>query len=144
MNKTFKCSICGKEFTDVTNYVSHVSKCAEDYKKKETENLQKLNEDLNRVKAAKAYYEDQLSKFKENYPEAYKLNFGELTKSNLASSKNIMNTAKRPSGVSNMDVTINGQKIPDEVVEEALTETMDELKGDPFVHHMLKVLNLLD
>ena len=141
MNKTFKCSICGKEFTDITNYVSHVSKCAEDYKKKEAEDLQKLNEDLNRVKAAKAYYEDLLAKFKEDYPEAYKLNFG--TESGEKSTKSLA-TGKKPSSVSNMDVTINGQKIPDEVVEEALTEAMDELKGDPFIYHMLKVLNLLD
>ena len=139
MKKTFKCDICGKEFTDIANYVSHVSKCAEDYKKKEAEDLQKLNDDLNRVKAAKVYYEDQLAKFKENYPEAYKLNFGEpvkVEKSHIAS--------EIPSNASNIDVTINGKKIPNEIVEEALAETMDELKDDPFVQHMLKILDLLD
>ena len=41
MNKTFKCSICGKEFGDVSNYVSHVSRCAEDYKKKEARKAKK-------------------------------------------------------------------------------------------------------
>ena len=119
MNTTFKCSICGKDFTDIDNYVKHVSKCAEEHKKKETENLQKLNDDLNRVKAAKTYYEEQLAKFKEEHPEAYELNFG---------SKDEVNTFADKS----------------DRVEESLEEVPEDLKTDPFVHHVLNILNLLD
>ena len=125
MNKTFKCSICGKEFGDVSNYVSHVSRCAEDYKKKEAENLQKLNEDLNRVKAAKAYYEELLAKFEKKYPEAYKLNFGKSKEEPVKAEKSLA-AGKRPTHITDMDVTLNGQKLSEEVVEDVLKELRKE------------------
>ena len=123
--KKFTCSICGKEFNDVALYVSHVSKCAEEYKKKEAEDLQKLNEDLNRVKSAKAYYESQLEMFKENHPDAYKLNFGEKTE---------VKTGKSPAA----------GKRPSNMVKETSTETIEDLMNDPFVDYLLHVLDLAD
>ena len=132
--KNFTCSICGKEFDNIDQYATHVAKCAEEHKKKE-EDLQKLNDDLNRVKAAKAYYEDQLAKFKENYPEAYALNFG--TKDKVCTKEN---TGEKPE--SKLNVTINGEKVPDDVCKEALDETLEELKSDPFIRHMINILGI--
>jgi hypothetical protein len=132
----FKCGICGKEFDDIDQYVNHVSKCAAEHKKKEADDLQKMNDDLNRVKAAKTYYEEQLAKFKENYPDAYELNFPEK-KAKFTS--NVVSTGKRPEP--SVDFIIDGKKIPD-VSKEELDEAIKELRTDPFMRYMLKTLGL--
>lgn len=116
----FTCSICGKGFNNVFDYASHVSKCAEDYKKKEEADLQKMNDDLNRVKAAKSYYEDQLAKFKENYPEAYELNFGK------EKTCKCHNNTKSCDNKYSMQFNKN--------------EANHVLEADPFVHNILKLL----
>lgn len=80
MTDKFVCSICGKTHYDLGEYVNCVTKCSEQLKKheeqeKEKKRLEELNASLNRVKQAKAYFEQQLNEFKEKYPEEYKLNF---------------------------------------------------------------------
>lgn len=80
--KKYVCSICGKDYNDLENYVDCVTKCSEqikenEKKEKEKKRLEELNAALNRVKEAKKYFEQQLNEFKEKYPEEYELNFVE-------------------------------------------------------------------
>lgn len=70
----YKCSICGKEYSNLDNYLKCVSNCVET-KKKSNERLNEINAALNGVKQAKLYYEQKLKEFKENYPDEYKINF---------------------------------------------------------------------
>lgn len=75
-----KCGLCGKEFEDemFEAYAAHVQECAkaraEEQKKKD---LERMNAELEEVKRAKIVYEGLRDAFKEKYPEAYKMNFGE-------------------------------------------------------------------
>jgi uncharacterized C2H2 Zn-finger protein len=78
----FKCSMCGMEFKNVDEYVTHVSKCAEQYKikesKKEEEELKKAKEINSFVETIKKYQSEldtTKSRFKEKYPKEYTLNF---------------------------------------------------------------------
>ena len=80
MKDKFVCSICGKTHYDLGEYVNCVTRCSEQLKKyeeqeKEKKRLEELNAALNRVKQAKAYFEQQLNEFKDKYPEEYRLNF---------------------------------------------------------------------
>lgn len=79
--KNYVCSICGEKYESLDDYLACVAKCGETLKseqkaKAEKERLEKVNAALNRIKEAKKYWEDQLDKFKEEYPEEYELNFG--------------------------------------------------------------------
>lgn len=71
----YKCCLCDKELDTLDEYLEHTKLCVKEQKIKD-EDVQKMNEDLNRVKAAKDYFEKQLEDFKSNYPDAYELNFG--------------------------------------------------------------------
>ena len=76
--KTYKCDICGKEHAELNAYLSCVFKCGSELQtkmKKEEERLKKMNEALSKVKEAKEIFEKKLNEFKNEYPEAYKLNF---------------------------------------------------------------------
>lgn len=78
--KNYICGICGTEHTDLDSYLKCVSKCGADWKAKEEaekqqKRLEEVNAALNRVKAAKTYFEEQLADFEKKYPEEYKLNF---------------------------------------------------------------------
>ena len=73
-----KCGLCGKEFEDgqFNEYASHVNRCAaEQSMKKKTEEMKKINEELEEVKRAKVVYEGLRDTFKEKYPDIYKANF---------------------------------------------------------------------
>ena len=73
-----KCGLCGKEFEDgqFEEYASHVNKCAADMRiKKDTEELKKIQNELEEVKSAKVCYEGLRDAFKEKYPDIYKANF---------------------------------------------------------------------
>lgn len=77
----FVCGICGTGYYDVDSYMKCVSKCGAELKaQKEAEERQKrmeeVNAALNKVKQAKAYYEEQLKLFEVKYPEEYAMNFG--------------------------------------------------------------------
>ena len=82
----FKCSMCGMEFANVDEYVTHVSKCAEQYKVKETkkkeEELKKTREVNSYIESIKSYEKimnDFKKEFKEKYPNEYDMNFIEKT-----------------------------------------------------------------
>jgi DNA-directed RNA polymerase subunit RPC12/RpoP len=80
--KNYVCSICGEKYESLDDYLACVAKCGEKLKAEqkaeaEKERLEKVNAALNGIKEAKKYYEDQLEKFKEDYPAEYKLNFGD-------------------------------------------------------------------
>lgn len=82
----FKCSMCGMEFENVDEYVTHVSKCAEQYKVEESK---KKEEELKKAKEVNMYIESIKSyekivkafkkEFKEKYPNEYDMNFIEKT-----------------------------------------------------------------
>ena len=75
---SIKCGICGKEFKDgmFDEYSIHVKNCAyEAGLKKKTEDMKKINAELEEVKRAKTVYEGLRDSFKEMYPDIYKTNF---------------------------------------------------------------------
>lgn len=75
-----KCGLCGKEFGDdqFEEYAVHVSQCAAEHSmKKKTEDMKKIQAELEEVKRAKVCYEGLRDAFKEKYPDVYKMNFGD-------------------------------------------------------------------
>lgn len=73
-----KCGICGKEFLNdqFDEYAAHVQNCAyETGLKKKTDEMKKIQEELEEVKRAKTVYEGLRDSFKEKYPDIYKINF---------------------------------------------------------------------
>lgn len=82
MENKYLCSICGKTHYDLGEYVDCVTRCSEklkeqEEKEKERKRAEEINAALNKVKQAKAYFEQQLKEFEEKYPEEYKFNFAE-------------------------------------------------------------------
>ena len=78
----FKCSMCGMEFTNVDEYVTHVSKCAEQYKikesKKKEETLKKakeVNEFVESIKKCESQLKSLKDEFAKKYPKEYEMNF---------------------------------------------------------------------
>ena len=78
----FKCSMCGMEFTNVDEYVAHVSKCAEQYKAKESkkkeEELKKakeVNEFVENIKKCESQLKSMKDEFAKKYPKEYEMNF---------------------------------------------------------------------
>lgn len=78
----FKCSMCGKEFTNADEYVAHVSKCVEQYKvneskKKEEESkkAKKVNEFVENIKILESQLKSMKVEFAKKYPEEYEMNF---------------------------------------------------------------------
>lgn len=79
-----KCGLCSKEFEDgqFDEYSAHVQKCAAEMSmKKKTEDMKKIQAELEEVKRAKVCYEGLRDAFKEKYPDIYKINFPEETTS---------------------------------------------------------------
>ena len=73
-----KCGICGKEFLNdqFDEYAAHVQNCAyETGLKKKTDEMKKIQEELEEVKRSKTVYEGLRDSFKEKYPDIYKINF---------------------------------------------------------------------
>ena len=70
----YTCEICKREYDSVWEYAACVSKCSEKLKKKEeAKRLEEANAALNKVKQAKAHYQEQLDNFKKKYPTEYKM-----------------------------------------------------------------------
>lgn len=91
MDKTkFVCGICGKTINDLDEYVAHVKECGAKLKaEKDQKALAELNAAINKVKAAKTYYEQCLQEFKEKYPNEYELNFGTPNKASNKDNRTI-------------------------------------------------------
>ena len=73
-----KCGLCGKEFEDTQfeEYAAHVNQCASEQSlKKKTEDMKKIQAELEEVKRAKTVYEGLRDVFKEKYPDIYRINF---------------------------------------------------------------------
>jgi uncharacterized C2H2 Zn-finger protein len=84
----FKCSMCGMEFSNVDEYVAHVSKCAEQYKvkesKKKEEELKKakeVNEFVKNIKMLESQLKSMKVEFAKKYPEEYEMNFDDRVRS---------------------------------------------------------------
>ena len=78
MKKQYVCSICENSYDSLETYLKCVSTCGAKLQKERDEAVKRaeeVNAALNKVKAAKSYYEEQLKDFKEKYPEEYYLNF---------------------------------------------------------------------
>lgn len=78
----FKCGICGKEFDDIEEYLTHVSNCAvkksEDESKKKEEELKKakkVNEFVENIKILESQLKSMKVEFAKKYPEEYEMNF---------------------------------------------------------------------
>ena len=78
----FKCGICGKEFDDIEEYLTHVSNCAvkksEDESKKKEEELKKakkVNSYIESIKSCEKIMNDFKKEFEEKYPNEYDMNF---------------------------------------------------------------------
>lgn len=86
-----KCGLCGKEFKDdqFDEYAAHVNQCAAEHSmKKKTEDMKKIQTELEEVKRAKVCYEGLRNAFKEKYPDIYKMNFGDESKVKSKDSEN--------------------------------------------------------
>ena len=87
-----KCGLCGKEFKDdqFNEYAAHVQKCAAEMSmKKKTEDMKKIQSELEEVKRAKIVYEGLRDKFKKKYPDIYKVNFPDDCVGDTKDSNNI-------------------------------------------------------
>jgi uncharacterized C2H2 Zn-finger protein len=71
----FKCSMCGVEFTNVDEYVTHVSKCAEQYKEEELKKAREVNKYVENIKRYKTQLKAIKSEFVKKYPNEYDMNF---------------------------------------------------------------------
>ena len=99
-----KCGLCGKEFGDdqFEEYAVHVSQCAAEHSmKKKTEDMKKIQAELEEVKRAKVCYEGLKDAFKERYPDIYKINFPEESNNNSNFKNNINSDTKSDENKSN-------------------------------------------
>ena len=78
----FKCGICGKEFDDIEEYLTHVSNCAvkkkeDESKKKEEEQkkLKEVNEFVKNIKMLESQLKSMKDEFAKKYPKEYETNF---------------------------------------------------------------------
>lgn len=157
MKGNFICSICGKDYNDLNNYVNCVSTC---YKKKIKE--KEIKDVLNELEHIKYLYEQKLEEFKEKYPKEYELNFAsegcicpsdckgycsdeddtedntedfsKLTKDNNMESMEFSyesNGKDKPK----LSAKVNGKKVDDNRIE--------ELFKDPDIKYLAKLLGIL-
>lgn len=107
-----KCGLCGKEFEDdqFEEYAAHVQNCAAEMSmKKKTEEMKKIQAELEEVKRAKVCYEGLRDAFKDKHPDIYKINFPEETTSESDIKVNTDN---------NGNEKLNKRKITDESFNE--------------------------
>ena len=116
----FKCGICGKEFNDIEEYLTHVSNCAvkksEDESKKKEEELKKakkVNEFVKNIKMLESQLKSMKVEFAKKYPEEYEMNFDDR----------VCSCEKEPKKESFYG-SINGKECSD--VEEFLKELREE------------------
>ena len=156
----YKCGICEKTYNDLEEYLLCVSKCGEKAKKKIEEErnkkyLEELNKDLNAVKQAKTYYEEQLNKFKEKYPKEYEMNFahtcsGDCKCHETESEKTSKVEKKKPKvkeetfefsynnngkDTPKMSAKVNGKKVDDDALK--------KLFADPDTNYLAKMLGIM-
>lgn len=147
----FTCGICGKQYDNLNAYMECVAKCGETMlaaqkAEEERERLAKLNADLNKVKAAKAYFEEIAAKFKEDYPEEYELNFGkDKCECECSKAKDIQSDIKTESievsfeddgkGKPKMVAKVNGKEVEDDII--------NELMNDPDMKYITRLLRIL-
>lgn len=79
--KKYVCSICGKEYDNLTAYMACVSKCGEiliqeQREEEQKKRLEEVNAGLNRIKEAEKYLKEVKEEFKKKFPKEYDLNFG--------------------------------------------------------------------
>ena len=150
--KNYICGICGKSHEALDAYLECVSKCGETLKAKEKaeeekKKLEKLNAELNKVKQAKAYYEEVAAKFKKEYPEEYKLNFGNCSNDTCkcSHSKDAKSETIEISYEDNgkdkpkMSAKVNGKEVKGGILD----EVVKELETDPEYQYLTKLLNML-
>lgn len=148
--KKYVCGICGAEYDDLNSYLECVSKCGETIKaelkaKEEKERLEKVNAELNKVKQAKAYFEEVAAKFKEEYPEEYELNFGKSEcdcphdcKGNKPEGKTEtieLSYEDDGKGKPKMTAKVNGKEIDNKALESLL--------DDPDTKYIAKMLGII-
>ena len=156
----YKCGICETSYNDLEDYLLCVARCGEKEKKRIEEEknkkyLEKLNKDLNAVKSAKTYYEEQLNKFKEKYPKEYEVNFahtcsGDCKCHETETSKTEKSDKKKPKvkeetfefsynnngkDAPKMSAKVNGKKVDDDALQ--------KLFADPETNYLARVLGIL-
>ena len=152
MSEKYVCGICGKTHYSLDDYLTCVAKCGEKLKaiekekeeKAEKERLEKINAALNRIKQAKSYYEEQLAKFQKEYPDEYKLNFGEGCKEKCKESYSYSGEPKTKTLEFTYEKTGKEEpkvsaKVNGKDVKESTDNTLTE---DPYVRSILKMLGI--
>lgn len=152
MERKYVCDLCKKTHTNLDDYLDCVFTCGEYLKqerkeKEQREYREKLYAEINKVKQAKKYYEEQLADFKAKYPKEYELNFATEGGSKDAVTK-VMNTdlndgfnkvSVRVTGNGKdkpvVDAKINGKKVDD--------DKLASLFDDPETRYFAKLLGIL-
>ena len=123
-----KCGLCGKEFGDnqIDEFISHVQKCGAAHKEQQkTEEMKKINKELEEVKRAKVVYEGLRDTFKEKYPDVYRANFP----NDKVENKNSKTDTKPSTNTENPRVKVNVMD-PDTIKEyKDLAHFMNSLWG---------------
>lgn len=145
----YKCDLCKTEHHNLDDYLKCVASCGAATKAKleaeeKQKRLEEINIALNKVKQAKAYYEEQLKLFETKYPEEFKMNFGVRDTEKNANTKNdwdefvskLDNTGTTVSyldkGDGNPTIKVNGEKI-----------TAKNLANDPETRWIAEMLGLV-
>ena len=113
-----KCGLCGKEFKDgqFDEYSAHIAKCAAEMSmKKKTEDMKKIQSELEEVKRAKVVYEGLRDKFKKEHPDIYKVNFPDDC---VGDTKDI-NNADKNTDVTRSNRTDRSRRLLDELHDES-------------------------
>ena len=71
----FKCGICGKEFDDIEEYLTHVSNCAVKKNEEEQKKLKEVNEFVENIKKCESQLKSMKDEFAKKYPKEYEMNF---------------------------------------------------------------------
>ena len=152
--KIYTCAICNKSYDSLESYMNCVNACGEKIKIEklaEKERMKNMNLDLNKIKAAKEYYDGLLEKFKEDYPDEYKLNFRESEcphdcKGNVESETKARTKEVKPETIElyyegdgknkpKIVAKVNGEEVDDKAV--------DSLLHDPETKFIAQLLGLI-
>ena len=152
MNKKYVCSICGKEYDNLTAYMACVSKCGEIIlqEQKEAEQkkrLEEVNAYLNRIKEAEKYLADIKKEFKNKFPEEYELNFPkkESCKCNCHSESDLTKPEEQFKDISisyvdngkdkpQLSAKVNGEKVDE--------NSLSKLFKDPDTQYIARMLGI--
>jgi hypothetical protein len=153
----YVCGLCGKTHYELDDYLACVARCGAELKAREEaeakqKHLEEVNAALNGIKQARSYYEDLLYKFKEKYPEEYKLNFGHLdTEECGADCKDCGNDCqdrkaapKQQSTSKSLSYTNNGKDKPTITAKiNGKNVALEKLFDDPDCKYLAKLLGIL-